>query len=169
MISFVNKSTAALALVAIVTGCASYRSTYRRGAAASGELVWAYDDGFQVTRDGRVIAERGSWDGLSGAVRCVPQAREWVDSADSRDGWGKLLLWGGMVVMLAGVGVGTALVVDDFDDTDQVVTGLALMGGGLVFGGVTIPTGAVLRAKAEAQAIDAVNLYNDERWAGRCR
>jgi hypothetical protein len=164
-----KRSTAVIALIALVTGCASYRSSYRRGATSSGELVWGYDNGFQVTQDGKVIAEPGNWGGMSGAVRCVPQAQEWADSADSRDGWGKFLLWSGVVVMLAGVGVGTALVVDDFDDTDQVITGLGIMGGGLLFGLVTVPTGAVMRAKAEAQAIDAVNLYNDELWAGRCR
>ena len=53
-------------LVVMVTGmgCTPYQSIYRRTRLDGRELVWAYHDRFQVTRDGKVVAEQGDWEGL---------------------------------------------------------------------------------------------------------
>jgi hypothetical protein len=49
-----------------------------------------------------------------------------------------------------------------------MLTGLGIIGGGLVVGLGTVPTGAYHRATAETGAIDSVNRYSDEVCAGGC-
>jgi hypothetical protein len=157
-----------LTLLALVSACADNRSTYVRTAASPRELVWGYDGGLQVSQAGRPIAETGDWDGLAPAVRCVSQAEVWAESASSRDTAGKVLIWTGFAVMTAATIGGAALALSDTDDTSQMLTGLGIIGGGLVVGLGTVPTGAYYRATAETRAIDSVNRYNDEVWAGGC-
>jgi len=152
----------ALALVALA-GCASYQSTYRRSHSAPSELVWAYHDRFQVTRDGQIVAEQRDWDALSGVVACVPRARSWAESAASGDRTGSVLSWSGIAVMLGGLVAGSVLIFRDTSNTDQVLLGGGVLLGGTIVGGSLAVTGLVKRARADATAIDAVNLYNDER------
>lgn len=165
-------SVRGLALVAAcavhAAACGGVQSSYTRSRVASGELVWRYDNRFQViTHDGRVVGENGDWGSLAPAVGCVPEASDWAASAARRDGVGKVLQRGGAIVMLAAVAGGTYLALSDIDDTDRMIDGLALMGGGLVFGLATVPVGSIMRVRANARAVDAVNRYNDEVWSGR--
>src|SRR5262245_2752979 len=92
-----------LAIVSAVAvgACASYRSSFQRTRVDSGELVWAYDTAFQVTQDGKVVAEQRDWGRLTDTVACVPRAREMADSAASRDRRGKVLTWSGIALMVA--------------------------------------------------------------------
>jgi len=152
----------AIALLALA-GCASYQSTYRRGHSAPSELVWAYHDRFQVTRDGKIVAEQRDWDDLSGIVACVPRARDWAESAASGDRTGSILGYTGIAAMLGGIAAGTALIFQDTSNTDQLLLGTGVMLGSVIVGGTLAVTGVIKRARADATAIDAVNLYNDER------
>jgi hypothetical protein len=150
-------------IIIALTGCASYQSSFHPTHVDARELIWAYDNAFQVTQDGKLIAEQRDWDGLPGAVACVPRAREAADSAVSRDRRGKILTWSGVAVMLAGLATGAALVFHDTSNTDDVLLGGGVMIGGLLGGVVPVLTGMVSRARADTNAIDAVNIYNDER------
>lgn len=149
--------------VASATACGGHQSQYVRAQPAPGELVWAFHDGFQVTQDGKLIAEQSSWDALPAAVACVPRARAWADEAVARDRTGRTLVWIGAGALLTGVIAGTALIVSDPHSNPRVFAGLGLAFGGL-FGGEGVWVGGSLkRGRADAGAIDAVNLYNDER------
>jgi len=152
----------AIALLALA-GCASYQSSYHRSRSAPSELVWAYHDRFQVTREGKIVAEQRNWDELSGLVACVPRAREWADSAASGDRTGAVLSYTGLAVMLGALAAGTVLIFQDTSNTDQLLLGGGVLLGGVITGGSLAVTGVIKRARADASAIDAVNLYNDER------
>jgi hypothetical protein len=152
----------AVALLALA-GCASYQSSYHRSHGTPSELVWAYHDHFQVTRDGKIVAEQRDWDGLSGVVACVPRAREWAESAASGDRAGSALAWTGVAAMIGGLVAGSVLIFRDTSNTDQILLGGGVLLGGTIVGGSLAVTGLVKRARADATAIDAVNLYNDER------
>ena len=158
--------TAIAALFASATGCTSHASSYRRARPAAGELVWAYRERFQVTRDREIIAEQHDWAALPGAVTCVPRARDWAAWAAERDRTGKILTWSGLATIVGGVIAGGAVIFSghDHDRRDLVGAGIAL--GGLVTGLTIAIAGGVTRSHADAAAIDAVNLYNDER--ARC-
>jgi hypothetical protein len=162
-----HRVAAAIAIAAaaalIGPGCGGYQSSYRRTSSTPSELVWAYRDKFLVTQDGKIVAEERDWDGLTGVVACVPRARDWADTAASRDRSGAVLGWTGVGIMLAGIAAGATLLLQDTSNTDQI-----LLGGGVMIGGVAVGTpfaltGVVRRAQAQATAIDAVNVYNDER------
>lgn len=163
------RTVALLVAGALAAGCGTTRSTYGRQNVMPGELVWGYDDGFQVSAGGKLVASAGSWGGLSRHVSCSTEARGWAERAASRDRTGKVLLWTGLIVLVGGAVAGSTIALTNTDDTGKMLTGLGVVGGSLVVGGVMAPTGAVMRAQAETQAIDAVNLHNDELWAGRCR
>lgn len=153
----------ALLAVLALAGCGSYQSTYQRGHASPSELVWRYHDRFQVTRDGKIVAEQRDWDTLVGVVSCVPRARTWADDAASGDRTGAVLTWTGLAAMLGSLVAGGVVLFSDTDNTDQVLLGAGIMIGGTIAGGTLLATGVVKRARADATAIDAVNVYNDER------
>lgn len=156
---------AGVATAAIAAGCGGYQSSYVRQSAPATELVWRYDKELQVTRNGEVVAE-GGWRGLDAVVRCEPRAREWASTARSRHRNGTIALWAGLIGMIGGTLLGTSIALSDTDDTDNLVLGLGIVGGSLLFGLASAPTGAVLRSNADARAIDAVNLYNDHLASG---
>jgi hypothetical protein len=160
----------ATCLAVSLTACGGYQSQYVRQSAPAGELVWRYDSHLQVTRNGRVVAEGGDWAGLPEVVSCVPRARDWASTATSRHRTGTLLLWAGLIGMLGGLAVGSVVALSDTSSTDNLLGGVAIIGGGLVFGLATAPTGAYFRGTADARGIDAVNFYNDQVGSGAaCR
>ena len=156
-------------MIVALAGCASYQSSFHPTHVDAGELIWAYDRAFQVTQDGKVVAEQRDWDGLTGAVACVPRAHEMASSAASRDHRGKVLTWSGIGVMVAGLVVGGAVMFHDTSNVDGVLLGGGVMIGGLLVGLIPTATGLVMRARADTNAIDAVNIYNDERATCRRR
>ena len=153
----------AAALLASAAGCTSHVSSYRHTRPAAGELIWAYRDRFQVTRGGEIIAEQHDWGALPGAVTCVPRARDWAAWAAERDHTGKILIWSGLATIVASLVAGSIVIVSGHghDRSDLIGAGIAL--GGLVTGSTIAIAGGVTRSHADAAAIDAVNLYNDER------
>ena len=153
---------------AMLAGCTTWQSTYHRQRVEASELVWQYDAKLEVTRDGKLVAQQRDWDGLAEAVVCVPRAKEYAESAASRDRTGSLMTWGGLAVLAGGVIAGSVLILSDTSNTDQMLAGAGVMLGGVVIGGPTALGGIVTRYRADASAIDAVNVYNDER-RGSCR
>ena len=153
-----------IALVALVLtqfACATSSSNYSRTTARSGELVWAFDGELKVMQNGRVVSG-ADWSGLSDAVSCVPRAARLASKARSNRVRGKATAWVGAITMLAAVGAGTYLVIDD---TDNLSTGLIVMGAGSAAGLTALVVGAGMLAHSDPKAIDAVNVYNDQHQA----
>lgn len=96
----------------------------------------------------------------------MPRARAWADEAAARDRTGRTLGWAGAGALLTGLIVGTALITSDVNSERRVLAGFGIGIGGLIGGTSLLIGGAVARGRADAGAIDAVNLYNDER--GSC-
>jgi hypothetical protein len=152
-----------LAVLAALAGCATPHSTYRRARVDDRELVWAYRDHFQLTRDGKVVAEQGDWEGLPTALACVPVARIHAERAAANDSAGRTYFWTGNAVMIAGAVTAIAVIAAAPHDTDHVWIGLAAAS---VAGLVGLPLGLWgmdTRARADMTAIDAVNIFNDDR------
>jgi len=158
---------AAMAIVLVVlvavAGCASHQSTYRRTRLDGRELVWAYHDRFQVTRDGKVLAEEGDWEGLPSALACVPAAHLHAERAAANDAAGRTYFWTGNAIMIAGVIAATASIASNPHDDTHIGVGLFSAGVGFLVGGPLSLWGFDTRARADMTAIDAVNVFNDER------
>jgi len=152
-----------LALMAALAGCATVGSSFRRTHADRNELVWAYHGGLLVTRGGQVVAAQDTWDGLPVAVSCVPRARDQAETAQSRKRRGKVLVWSGIGLMVAAAVAGSVLIYKDRHNLDDIGLGLLTLTGGLS-GGLTMTlTGSFMRSRADVTAIDAVNMFNDDR------
>jgi hypothetical protein len=161
------RCTALCTALSLLIGCGSYRSQYARQSASAGELVWRFDDDrLQVTRDGQVVAQAGSWEGLASAVACVPVARDWASHATARHRSGTVMLWTGTLGAVASAVGGIALIASDPHSDTRVLGGLGLAFGGLIAGVVLAAVGGYRRGSAEARGIDAINLYNDQLALG---
>ena len=154
---------AVLVGLAELAGCSTYPSAYRRTRLDGRELVWAYHDRFQVTRDGKVVAEQADWEGLPSALACVPAARIHAERAASNDSAGRTYFWTGNAIMIAGVVAATAVIADDSHDSTHLGIGLFSAGVGFLVGLPLGIWGMDTRARADMTAIDAVNVFNDER------
>jgi hypothetical protein len=150
-------------VVLALMGCTSYQSTYRRTRLDGRELVWAYHDRFQVTRDGKVLAEQGDWEGLPSALACVPAARIHAERAATRDSAGRTYYWTGTAIIIAGYLAGAAVIAANPHDDEHVGIGLASAAVGSIVGLPLVFWGFDTRARADMTAIDAVNVFNDER------
>jgi hypothetical protein len=152
-----------LAVLVALAGCATPRSTYRRARVDGRELVWAYHDRFQVTRDGKVVAEQRDWDNLPSALACVPVARIHAERAAANDRAGRTYFWTGNAIMIAGVVAATASIAADPNDDAHIGIALASAGVGFLVGIPLGLWGMDTRARADMTAIDAVNIFNDDR------
>lgn len=160
----IARSVALCTALSLMIGCASYQSQYTRQRAAPGELVWRYEDNdLQVTRDGKVVAEPGRWDGLGDALACVPEARDRANAATARHRRGTITMWASAITWVAGSATGLALIADDHSTRDAgAVVALSSLAVGLIGLGL----GANWRVTAVPRGIDAVNLYNDRIASG---
>jgi hypothetical protein len=155
---------AAMVVVPVaLAGCTTYQSTYRRTRLDGRELVWAYHDRFQVTRDGKVVAEQGDWEALPSALACVPAARIHAERAAANDSTGRTSYWTGTAIVIAGYVAGAVAIALDPHDDQHVGIGLASAGVGGLVGLPLVFWGIDTRARADMTAIDAVNVFNDER------
>jgi hypothetical protein len=160
----IARSIALCPVLSLLIGCASYQPQYTRQRVAPGELVWRYDNGdLQVTRDGKVVAEEGRWDGLGEAVACVPEARDRANAATARHRRGTIALWAGSATMVVGTVAGVALIGADRSTRDA---GAVVALSSLAVGLVALAFGAHWRVTAVPRGIDAVNLYNDRIASG---
>jgi len=160
----IARSVALCTALSLMIGCASYQSQYTRQRAAPGELVWRYDDNdLQLTRDGKVVAEPGRWEGLGDALACVPEASDRANVATARHRRGTIALWAGPATMVAGTVAGIALIDADRPTRDA---GTVVALSSLAIGLVALAFGAHWRVTAVPRGIDAVNLYNDRIASG---
>jgi hypothetical protein len=157
---------ATIALAGALGGCTTYHSTYRRTRLDGRELVWAYHGRFQVTRDGKVVAEQRDWEGLPDALACVPVARLHAERAAARDSAGRAYFWTGNALMIAGVVAATAIIAADRHDDTHIGIGLFSATLGFAVGLPLGVWGMDTRDRADMTAIDAVNIFNDDR--GTC-
>jgi hypothetical protein len=160
----IARSVALCTALSLMIGCASYQSQYTRQRAAPGELVWRYDNNeLQVTRDGKVVAEPGRWEGLGDALACVPEARDRANAATARHRRGTITMWAAAITWVAGSATGLALIADDRSTRDAgAVVALSSLAVGLIGLGL----GANWRVTSVPRGIDAVNLYNDRIASG---
>jgi hypothetical protein len=154
---------AALVAMLALIGCTSYQSTYRRTRLDGRELVWAYHDRFQVTRDGKVLAEERDWEGLPSALACVPAARIHAERAAANDTAGRTYFWTGNAIMIAGAVAATATIAANPHDDTHIGVGLFSASVGFLVGLPLSLWGLDTRNRADMTAIDAVNVFNDER------
>lgn len=160
---------AAVALVAVLGGCGA-RSSYLRESADAEELVWAYDDGLELTTGTNVpVAEAPGWDGLSGAVGCVDDARAYAEEAESLGSWASIASWTAVGVIAGGAGVTSGLLLLGVVGLGAgpgplIVAGalsLLVVGGTAAASVALLVWAADLDARALPAALDAVNVYND--------
>lgn len=146
---------AALALLLVVcAGCAETRYVPR--VVARGELTLRYHGGYEMWAGGRRVARGLGWAGLAEYVGCVGVARGHAEAA-RRAGRAAVALSvaGGTLGVLALGGL-TGLA-----DTDHQ---WAWLGGGLAAAGVGVAlaaTGRLMRNRANGNAVDAMNEYDD--------
>jgi len=157
------RSVALCTMLSLMIGCASYQSQYTRQRVSRDELVWRYDDGLQVTRDGKVVAEAGRWEGLGAALACVPEARDRANAATARHRWGTIALWAGPATVVVGTAAGIALIDADRSTEDA---GAVVALSSLAVGLAAVLLGVHGRVTAVPRGIDAVNLYNDRIASG---
>ncbi len=155
-------------VVLSLTACTPAAARYEPQVLARGELALGYDGRFSISAAGQPIARGPRWHGLAAHVACVEPARALAARAEA-DGDRALvfsvlggILGGGSVAGLAGFA---------FSDPG--------MRYGLLAGGIaTAALGTVFAALshrfknfANGQAIDALNIYNDElgAWGGDCQ
>jgi len=141
---------------ALLAACGA-QSAHIRPNAKPGEIVWAYDGELQATKDGRVVATPNTWGGLEEAVFCVDDARRYARDAEVHGTGGTALLWSGVTLVLGGAGGGLYLMLEK----DQFGAGAGTLAGGMLVGLTLELIGVNLLGKAPAEALDAVNCYND--------
>jgi hypothetical protein len=140
------------------SGCATITSTYAPANPNPKEIVWKYQDGLEAVQGGQVIGSAPEFGALSSIVACVPEAAGSASSAKAAYYAGHTFLWTGVAGMLAGTGVAVAEVLEQDDSYDKAFVGLGAIGGGIVFSII----GAGIMGTVFPNAVDAVNMYNDE-------
>lgn len=116
-------------------------------------LAWSGGADLQVQRGGELVTG-GNWAGLPKAVTCVPKALEAAEAARAQAVASDVTFWTGLAGLVGG---GTAIVVDAGDGSKLTYGGLAGLFGGMALMFVT----RGLTEESRADAIDAVNIYND--------
>jgi hypothetical protein len=147
-----------LPLCLLATAACSSTSRYTPQHLPSQALAWHFDDGLEVYKGGQKIAGQNTWSGLAEAVACVDAARDEAESAHSKSILAKVFVYSGSAVALAGsAGMIGGVAQSEMNET------LVLAGGGAAIGGLlSLLVGVLFDAGARPDALDAVNIYNDE-------
>jgi len=123
---------------------------------ARGEIVLSAGANIQMSAAGRPIASGLGWKGLEQFVRCVPASRMYAHRA-RRDG----LASRAMTVVASTLAVASIGTLAGFADEQHE---LIWIGAGIGTAGVAVLAGGLsrlLRNRANGQAVDAMNIYND--------
>lgn len=149
----------ALAGTGLLTpGCAT--TQYEPQVVARGELTLRYRGGFELWGGGRRVARGLTYRGLPEYVRCVPQAQEHARGAvrDGRTAVATMALGSSFGALALG-GLSGVLIDKDLGSTFWAITGagLTLAVSGAIFAGLS----RSYRNRANGQAVDAMNFYND--------
>jgi hypothetical protein len=145
-------------LLASLAGCGTTTTTYTPRFSAPSELHLRYRSALEIWAGDRKVAESSAYAGLAVHVACVPEARRHAEQAQSSGHSAHVFSWLGGSLAVVGLGGLTAIAVEDSGaQIALVTTGLALEVLGLISAGV----GYGARKKADGNALDAVNFYND--------
>lgn len=147
--------------IALFASACGASSNYVRAPGASQEIYWNYSAGLTALQGGKEIASGGTWSGLSEAVACVPEASAFADGVAGRMVAGHSTWWTGLTVGIGGTVAGTAMVIQGLEEKD-LVPGFATMAGSFATGLLLTAIGSHLLGTANADAVDAVNAYNDQ-------
>jgi hypothetical protein len=157
-----------VALAALGLGACANASQYVRSTAPAGEIVWKFDGGFQATKGGEVVtSESDGWEGLDAAVACVPDSAALAEQVKADARKASILGWSGAGTLLGSLAAGIAMTVAGArsESGELVGGGIGVMFGGLI-GGSTLALLSVRPAsRVRAQAVDAINIYNDRHAA----
>jgi hypothetical protein len=153
--------------LSILSGCAGSSTQYQRKHVPKGEIIWAYDGGLKVFKDGMFICD-DDWDRLPEAVSCVPDAKRFAESARSDHNIGKTLQWTSLGVFITSFALGMSALSDDLRKSDEIDADdnpLSYKSFWLLIGGVTIGIPLALYSndllwEAPVEAMNAVNIYN---------
>lgn len=143
----------------LTPGC--FGSTlYQPQVVARGELTLRYHNGFELWAEGRRVARGLGYRGLPEYVGCVPAARQHAEGAvrDGRTATAGIILGASFGALSLG-GLSGVAIDRDLGTTFWAITGagLTLAVSGAIFAGVA----RLYRNRANGQAVDAMNLYND--------
>jgi hypothetical protein len=141
-------------MLLLLAGCT--HTHYTPQVLARGELFLQNRGGLEMHAGGRRVARGITWSGLGEYVRCVPRAKQLADGAQKNGRISKAfaIVGGTLGVLALGGLVG-------FADRDHLWEWL---GGGVgvgVVGAIFSGTSQLLRNRANGQAVDAMNYYND--------
>jgi hypothetical protein len=141
-------------LLLMLAGCTN--THYTPQVLARGELVLRNRSGLEMHAGGRRVARGIKWNGLGEFVRCVPQAHEHATRAhkSGRASLALAVVGGTLGVIALGGLVGFA---DDNHLWEWLASGISVGVVGAIFSG----TSQLLRNRANGQAVDAMNYYND--------
>lgn len=161
---------ALLAAAGQVTACAS---TQLLPVPHPGEVTLRFDGGLEAWAEGPaaggqvLISESPGWDGLREHVACVPRALHHATEASSEGDAATVLSAIAIAVAVGSLaGLGGALA--DDDHTTEWLGGSA---GAAVVGLILAGSSQGAKTRADGNAVDAINFYNDEvaRSGATCR
>jgi hypothetical protein len=143
-----------LLLLLLVVGCTN--THYTPQVLARGELFLQNKRGLEMHAGGRRVARSIKWNGLPEFVRCVPQAPEHAARAQKsgRTSLALAVAGGTLGVLALGGLIGFA---DENHLWEWLAGGISVGVVGAIFSG----TSQLLRNRANGQAVDAMNYYND--------
>jgi hypothetical protein len=150
-----------LALVIAAALAPACASTAYRPRTLPGELALGYDGKLRIWTGDRSVARAPRFEGLEDFVACVPDARRHAEAARIEGARGSILSSVSIGLAAAGLAGLSGLAFHHRDDRAMAA---------LLIGGVVVEVAAVAvagssfsaKVKAQGNAIDAVNFYNDE-------
>jgi hypothetical protein len=154
------RRAAAVALAAALgtSGCATLGPPYEPRLVARGELTLTHDPGFRMYAGDRPLAEGVRWTGLEPYVRCVPEAARLARQASSDGATATLFTALGVGFGIASLGGLAGFAVADGKYVDAfLATGVGVAVLGTALAGLS----NLFKNRANGQAVDAMNLYND--------
>lgn len=152
-----KRLTTTAIVILVLVGCSS-TAKYKPQHLGAQELAWHFDNGLEVHQDGKKVSGGVWWGGLEDTVGCVEAAADEASGARNKAVIGKSIVFGSGAIAIGGSGVMLASVFQEDTDTNLLLTGAGVAIGGLL----TMIVGVLVDAGATPDAIDAVNIYNDE-------
>ena len=137
------------------TACSTVSSSYTRERAPAQEIVWKFDGSFTPTQGGR---ELDGYSELAEATACVPEASSEASAAARWNTFGWTSLGIGLAGTLGGSGAMVGGILQDDINSDMLIAGGITAAGSMI----VMLIGAVAHQAAIPNALDAVNIYNDE-------